>query len=147
MKKRLLGFLLIFSLFLGCTSQYQYQMEQSLLLQENRRLENALYVTHTQLVDLKRENDVLRGSKQSKSERKLPEQPLLRSKQKSSSPVEDYEEAPPFAPPEIIIPTEIPGSKTVPDSLKSSKLTLPEVLPTTVLDTDEKSPPVWSAAR
>ncbi|MDR2704455.1 MAG: hypothetical protein LBC02_01630 [Planctomycetaceae bacterium] len=147
MKKHLLGFLLIFPMVLGCTSQYQYQMEQSLLLQENRRLENALYVTHAQLVDLKRENDALRGTKSSGNNITLPEQPLTRPKRNQSLPVENDEEAPPFAPPEIIIPKNTPGSETIPDSLKSSKLVLPEVLPKTVLDADEKSPPVWSASR
>ncbi|MDR0704692.1 MAG: hypothetical protein LBF88_06840 [Planctomycetaceae bacterium] len=144
MKKYLLGFLLIFATVLGCTSQYQYQMEQSLLLQENQRLENALYVTHAQLVDLKRENDTLRGVKSSeKNDITLPEQPLTRPKRNQSSPVENYEEAPPFAPPEIIIPNNNPGTNTIPDSLKSSKL----VLPKTTLDADEKSPPTWSAVR
>jgi hypothetical protein len=147
MKKYLLGFLLIFATVLGCTSQYQYQMEQSLLLQENQRLENALYVTHAQLVDLKRENEVLRGTKSSGNDFTLPTQPLTRPKRNQSLPVENYEEAPPFAPPEIIIPNNNPGSDAVPDSLKSSQLMLPEVLPKTVLDADEKSPPVWSAVR
>ncbi|MDR2441706.1 MAG: hypothetical protein LBE12_20275 [Planctomycetaceae bacterium] len=147
MKKYLSGFLLIFATVLGCTSQYQYRMEQSLLLQENQRLENALYVTHAQLVDLKRENDSLRGVKSSGNNLTQPEQPLIRPKRNKLSPEENYEEAPPFAPPEIIIPNDNPGSATVPDSLKSSQLMLPEMLPKTVLDTDEKMPPVWSAAR
>ncbi|MDR3197570.1 MAG: hypothetical protein LBU34_06830, partial [Planctomycetaceae bacterium] len=81
MKKYLLGFLLVFSAALGCTSQYQYQTEQSLLLQENQRLENALYVTHAQLVDLKRENDRLRSAKQFGNDINLPERPLTRPKQ------------------------------------------------------------------
>lgn len=147
MKKHLLGFLLIFSAVLGCTSRYQYQAEQSLLLQENHRLENALYVTHTQLVDLKRENEILRGSKQSVNDLTLPEQPLTRPKRISSPSIENTEEAPPFVPPEIIIPNETPGSNTVPDSLKSSQLMLQEVLPKTVLNSEEKSPPVWLPVR
>ncbi|MDR2754718.1 MAG: hypothetical protein LBC20_03340 [Planctomycetaceae bacterium] len=135
---------LIFTL--GCTSQYQYQMEQSLLLQENQRLENALYVTHTQLVDLKRENEMLRGTKQSESDFTLPKQPLARPK-RISSPVENDEEAPPFVPPEIIIPKDTPGSETIPDSLKSSQLVFPEVLPKMVLDSEDKSLPTWSPIR
>ncbi|MDR0611175.1 MAG: hypothetical protein LBG58_13780 [Planctomycetaceae bacterium] len=148
MKKYLSGFLLIFATVLGCTSQYQYQVEQSLLLQENQRLENALYVTHAQLVDLKRENDTLRGVKSSeKNNLTLPEQPLTRPKRNQATPVEDYDEAPLFTPPEIIIPKETPGSNTVPDSLKSSQLMLPEMLPKNVADPDEKSLPMWSANR
>ncbi|MDR3111077.1 MAG: hypothetical protein LBU65_15515 [Planctomycetaceae bacterium] len=45
----------------GCVSRYQYQVDQSLLVQENQKLENALYVTHHQLVDVQRENEELRN--------------------------------------------------------------------------------------
>jgi len=41
----------------GCTNS---QLHQSLLMHENRRLEDALYVAHAQVTDLKRENDLLR---------------------------------------------------------------------------------------
>ncbi|MDR2117870.1 MAG: hypothetical protein LBP87_15955 [Planctomycetaceae bacterium] len=157
MKRHLPFFLLILLTAIGCTSQYQYQMEQSLLLQENQRLENALYVTHAQLVDLKRENDMLRNTKQSGNDFTLPEQPLTYPKQ-IQSPPKNYEEAPPFEPPKIIIPKETPVSDTVPDSLKSfnknsdksltlESLELPEVLPKVVLDSEEKSPPMWSPIR
>lgn len=46
---------------LGCVSKYQYEVDRSLLVQENQKLEDALYVTHSQLVDVKRENEALRG--------------------------------------------------------------------------------------
>ncbi|MDR1964862.1 MAG: hypothetical protein LBQ50_13910 [Planctomycetaceae bacterium] len=143
MKKHLLGLTLILSAFLGCTSRYQYEVDQSLLLQENRRLENALYVTHAQLVDLKRENESLRNTTLRKSNASLPQEPLTRPKRIQSPPVENYDEAPPFEPPEIIIPNEIPGSNAVPDSLKSSQILLPKI----VLSSEEKSPPVWSPTR
>ena len=42
----------------GCTNT---QLHQSLLMHENRQLEDALYVAHAQITDLKRENDALRG--------------------------------------------------------------------------------------
>jgi len=41
----------------GCTNT---QLHQSLLMHENRRLEDALYVAHAQVTDLRRENDLLR---------------------------------------------------------------------------------------
>ena len=41
----------------GCTNSH---LHQSLLLHENRQLEDALYVAHAQIADLRRENNSLR---------------------------------------------------------------------------------------
>jgi len=50
------------SLFIACLSAgcTNTQMHQSLLMHENRRLEDALYVAQAQVTDLRRENDFLR---------------------------------------------------------------------------------------
>jgi hypothetical protein len=49
--------LFIVCLAAGCVNP---QMHQSLLIHENRRLEDALYAVHAQVADLKRENGRLR---------------------------------------------------------------------------------------
>lgn len=132
MKKRLIGMVgvaLIFSF--GCANQYQYQVDQTLLLQENQRLEDALYVTHTQLVDLKRENEMLKAA-QNGTKKPAPSSSssgfqLFPGRSNKAEPQEDYDDAPPFAPPEIIIPeTE---STAPPDRLRTQKgITFPETV-------------------
>jgi hypothetical protein len=47
-------------IFAGCANT---QLHQSLLLHENRQLEDALYVAQAQVSDLRRENDWLREQK------------------------------------------------------------------------------------
>jgi hypothetical protein len=107
----------------GCSHQ---QMHQSMLLQENRRLENALYVTHAQLTDLKRENESLRqtnGYGSSDESANIPT-PVLKlnapQKTRQSDKDENLNEAPSYEMPIIESPA-VPGTTEVPDSLKSSQ--------------------------
>jgi hypothetical protein len=90
----------------GCGNS---QLHQSLLLHENRRLEDALYVSHAQIADLKRENDSLR--KQQESEHFTPQ---------GRSWGDDLDLMEPFEMPPVILPGES-GSSEVPDSLKGSQ--------------------------
>ena len=53
--------LFIACLSAGCTNS---QLHQSLLMHENRRLEDALYVAQAQVADLSRENDWLRDQQE-----------------------------------------------------------------------------------
>ncbi|MGL6225452.1 MAG: hypothetical protein ACRC10_02370 [Thermoguttaceae bacterium] len=46
--------------FVGCASPYQVATERAMLMQENRQLEDALYVTHERLQNSLRTNDQLR---------------------------------------------------------------------------------------
>ncbi|MDR3234823.1 MAG: hypothetical protein LBT46_14375 [Planctomycetaceae bacterium] len=116
----------------GCA---QPCVHQSMLLHENRRLENALYVTHAQLADMKQENEALRngGRSEDASPNMLPDggliPPVLPIKSKKTKENEKLNNAPPFELPTI----EIPGggeSKALPQTLKSSQ-----------------SAPVWSPQR
>ena len=90
----------------GCGNS---QLHQSLLLHENRRLEDALYVSHAQIADLQRENDTLRKQQQDEI---LP--PSGRSWGK------DIELDPPFEMPPVLLPNE-PGTTDVPESLRGSQ--------------------------
>ncbi len=107
-------------------------MDQSLLLQENQRLEEALYVTHAQLVDLKRENEALKivkrtdGSGNSATPVTMP---ALRSQRYEPLLRDDFDEAPPFQAPQVTIPENETGTETLPDSLKGGLL-LPPWSPT-----------------
>jgi hypothetical protein len=123
MRKILFGISLLFIFSAGCANQ---QLHQTLLLHENQRLEEALYVTHAQLADLKRENDELRNSQTGYDETIVPPK---RSYNSLPSPDQDLMEAPPFEMPKVILPDQ-PGTMEVPDSLKGSQ-----------------SIPVWKPAR
>lgn len=104
----------------GCASRYAQQVEQSLLLQENQRLEDALYVTHAQLVDLKRENEALKKAQGNGSG--TSPTPINRARRASGGPSNaDADDAPPFEPIQIEIPKDAHESKTLPDALKSTK--------------------------
>jgi len=118
------GFLavLVLASLVGCSNRYQYQVDQSLLLQENQRLENALYVTHTQLVDMKRENDRL------KTMLGQSDDSLKRGKPMERRPTDNYDEAPLYETPKVSIPMS-PPSTTLPDLLKGSTNVLPEWTP------------------
>jgi len=105
--------LLVLASLVGCSNRYQYQVDQSLLLKENQRLENALYVTHTQLVDMKRENDRLKTMLGQSDDGSNRGKPLERR------PTDNYDEAPPYEPPKVSIPSG-PPSTTLPDILKGS---------------------------
>jgi len=147
--------LLIVLAVCGCTTRNQLQVEQTLLLQENQRLENALYVTHAQLVQLRRENESLRG--QGTSQRTSTSSiPLLRPKRAEFAPRDDYDEAPSFEPPKVDVPSGEPGSGVLPDALKSSrafpKLNPPKKVQTdfpelTLPGADESTLPAWSPTR
>lgn len=104
----------------GCASS---QLHQSLLLQENRRLEDALYTTHAQVADLKRENDWLRSKQGTESQGTESQgteriEPPRRSDDGSLE--FDFDVAPPFEMPKVILPSteEVPaalrGSHSVP---------------------------------
>jgi hypothetical protein len=115
----------------GCMSSQQRQIHQSLLLQENRRLENALYVTHAQLVKAKRENETLRNAQSRNGDSSRVSTPLLRPKREQPK-QKNFDDAPLYEPPEIIVPEDHPGSTTLPDALKKS---------------DNLLPPSWSPTR
>jgi hypothetical protein len=138
--------LLVLLVVTGCAGGYQYQVDQSLLMQENRRLENALYVTHAQLVTLKRENEVLRNSQSNRKNKDsifpaTPSlvNPLLRPKRNGQPSRDDYDEAPPFVPPSVLpnlqnLPEDRnpggtdpnnPPINQIPDSLKNTKISPP----------------------
>ena len=166
MKKLLIAMLLLATV--GCTGRYQHQLDQSLLLQENQRLEEALYVTHAQLVDLKRENEALKSLQTVGTGRAVKATaPLLPTRRSPSH--DDYDEAPPYQAPKVTIPDDAPASDTLPDSLKSRipsrvmppnrqyalqkdvTTTQPEmifpVLPAGEEDAGELVPPAWSPTR
>ena len=92
----------------GCAST---QLHQSLLLHENRQLEDALYAAHAQLADLKRENNSLRQQQSSG----LPEPPIH-----NSTDAWEDDLFPPFEMPKIILPEE-PGSTVLPELLRDSQ--------------------------
>lgn len=123
MKKSFWGMLLLALCLAGCTSRYQTQVEQSLLLQENQRLEDALYVTHAQLVDLKRENESLKGAPAGTSGSSVSNSvsPTTRLRKSSSASNEGSDDAPPFDPIKIDIPKDAHESNSLPDALKSSQ--------------------------
>jgi len=96
----------------GCAST---QLHQSLLLNENRRLEDALYTAHAQVADLKRENESLRKQQTSESLR-LPE------RSRTGFWDNDLDIDPPLEMPRVILPSES-GTTEVPESLRGSQMT------------------------
>ncbi|MDR3181649.1 MAG: hypothetical protein LBT89_01815 [Planctomycetaceae bacterium] len=118
--RRVFFALSLFGLFTaGCA---QPCVHQSMLLQENRRLENALYVTHAKLTDLQRENADLRGghSQEDSSQDTGILPPVFQRKPKKSKEKDKIDNAPPFELPTIEIP-EDGGSTVPPAELKSSQ--------------------------
>lgn len=114
--------LIFFVTINGCAnrSSERNRIENS-LLQANRRLEEALVVTHNQLVDLKRENEVLKvNATNSDSDDSTP-LPIIRYDKNNND-----RNNTPILPPQVIIPDNI-DSTSVPDSLKGS---MNETLPT-----------------
>ena len=105
--------LLIVLVATGCTSS---QLHQSLLMQENRQLEDALYVAHAQIVDLKRENDLLRN----KQGNEMPGPP----ERSYNGSLEKFDIDAPFEMPKVLVPGH-PGTTEVPESLRGS-----EIMPT-----------------
>ena len=94
----------------GCGSS---QLHQSLLLHENRRLEDALYVSHVQIADLQRENCVLR-TQQGGEFRKSSKRDWRDSWD------DDLELMEPVEMPKVILPSGS-GTTDVPDSLRGSQ--------------------------
>lgn len=124
----------------GCTTcSLPGQTEYSLLLQENQRLEQALYITHAQLADAKRENASLRNEPGTESVMPISAvQPPVRTK----SGVIESNDAPPFETPKVEIPLDEPGSTVPPDSLNNS---MP--LPDAPTRDEALVPPTWSPVR
>lgn len=114
--------LLIAALVPGCANnRCQQQVEQSLLLEENRRLYDALYTTHAQLEDLQHENDELRSAADAAARRSYDEDEPYRnssprSRYRDDEPRDDGGEAPGFGLPTTTIPDNAPGT-TAPPSL------------------------------
>ena len=120
------GFLavLVLASLVGCANRYHHQVDQSLLLQENQLLENALYVTHTQLVDMKRENDRLKTMLGQSDDGSISQ----RGKPMERRPTDNYDEAPLYEVPKVSVPLT-PPSTTLPDVLKGSTNIPPEWTP------------------
>ena len=137
---------LVLASLVGCSNRYHHQVDQSLLLKENQRLENALYVKHTQLVNMKRENDRLKTMLGQSDSSITPRrgQPMERR------PTDSYDEAPPYEPPKVSAPPVSP-STTLPDIMKGSVLppktkvatkSDPDYFPpTTVTEPTKEEPP------
>ena len=98
----------------GCASSTSSQLHQSLLLQENRQLEDALYVAHSQVTELKRENDLLRSTQETGNVT-----PIRRSYNGSLE--EEFDVVPPYEMPKVILPGQS-GTTEVPDALKGSQV-------------------------
>jgi|GEM_PF-3091271 len=112
MRKVIIG-ISLFAAFIaaGCTNT---QLHQSLLMNENRQLEDALYVAHAQITDLKRENDALRGQQANGYS-----EPPGRSGVNFWE--EEWEDAIPVEMPRVILSDE-EGTTEVPDFLRGSDL-------------------------
>ncbi|MDR0390401.1 MAG: hypothetical protein LBH59_00720 [Planctomycetaceae bacterium] len=117
---KVIAVLIFFVTINGCANHNtnRNKIENS-LLQANRRLEEALVVTHNQLVDLKRENEILKANAANDIDDD-PTSPIIRRNNKR-----DLDNTP-IVPPQVIIPDNI-DSTTVPDSLKG---TMNETIPT-----------------
>ncbi|MGL4593194.1 MAG: hypothetical protein ACRCUY_00535 [Thermoguttaceae bacterium] len=164
MKRKLILFILIFTGFVcGCSSRSH--SEQSLLLQENRRLENALYLTHAKLVEVNRENETLRASMSPDTSARI-SAPSTRSSRRLEMPRDDMDNAPPYQAPQVELPSDAPGTNIIPDTLKSQhaprfnlsnsfglsmRQTLPEPgdisFPEFDEDMAEQVVPVWTPTR
>jgi len=110
MRKIVFGTSLLMSVFTaGCTSP---QWHQSLLIHENRQLEDALYVAQAQVTDLRRENDLLREQRASGfSDSPDPSR---------SDPWNDIIPPMPFEVPKVLL--EDSGTTDVPESLRGSQV-------------------------
>ena len=105
--------LLIVLAMAGCASS-QSQLHHSLLLYENRQLEDALYTAHAQVADLQRENDLLR--KQQSDESLAPPR-----RQRAESWFDEFDVVPSLEMPTVILPSNS-GTTEVPESLRGSQL-------------------------
>ena len=104
------------SLFVACVAAGcgNSQLHQSLLLHENRRLEDALYATRVQVADLQRENSMLRTQRGSE----FIESPGY---DRHDSWDGDMRLVPPVEMPKIFLPSDS-GTTDVPDSLRGSQM-------------------------
>jgi len=110
MRKMVFGISLIVQLVAtGCTST---QLHQSLLMHENRQLEDALFVAQAQVADLERENDLLRKQQTNKS---------VVPRGTPDFWDEDFDGTPPLEMPKVILPGG-PGETEVPESLRGSQM-------------------------
>jgi len=108
MEKKVFGTSLFIALLAtGCAGS---QLHQSLLVHENQRLENALYVAHAQVADLKRQNNLLR--KQQSNEFIDPA--------RQDSQVDDWDFDTPLEMPKILLPDQ-PGTTDVPMLIRESQ--------------------------
>ena len=111
MKKFIFGTSLIIAFITaGCANSH---LQQSLLLHENRQLEDALYTASAQLADLRRENNALR--KQQSSEL---HEPTTRSRIDVWE--DDLDMYPPFEMPRVFLPDES-GTTEIPELLRESQ--------------------------
>jgi len=99
----------------GCGSS---PLHQSLLMHENRQLENALYAAHAQVTHLKRENNLLRKQQTTG----IIDQHYIDSPgQPFDGPWDEkLDFFPPLETPKVILP-EKPGTMEVPESLRGSQ--------------------------
>ena len=114
MRKIVFGFSLSIALVAAGCASTQQQLHQSLLLHENRQLEDALYVAQAQVADLERENDLLR--KQQANETLVPP-----GRTRAGLRDNDVEIIPPLDLPKVILPGES-GTTEVPESLRGSHM-------------------------
>jgi len=113
MRKIVFGISLFIALVAaGCTGAHQ-RLHQSMLLHENRQLEDALYVAQAQVADLQRENDVLR--KQQNGESRTP------SRRSSNDSWLDDWNIEPIEMPKVILPPDT-GTTEVPESIKGVQM-------------------------
>ena len=94
----------------GCANS---RLHQSLLLQENRQLEDALFTAHARIADLQRDNDWLRDRQE--NERSRP------SRRTTEVFDEEFDNVLPFEVPTIILPIQS-GTEEVPESLRGSQM-------------------------
>ena len=109
MRKIVVSISLFLSLLVaGCAST---QLHQSLLMHENRQLEDALFVAQAQVANLERENDLLR--KQQTRESLVPPEPTRWG--------DGFDVVPPIEMPRVILPSQT-GTTEVPESLRGSQM-------------------------
>jgi len=113
MRKIVFGTLLIIALAAAGCASTQQQLHQSLLLHENRQLEDALYVAQAQVADLQRENDVLRAQQTSES-RTSPR------RASTDSWLDDWDLGTPIEVPKVILPNDS-GTTEVPEFMRGSQ--------------------------
>jgi len=113
MRKIVFGISLFTALVAAGCAGTQQQLHQSMLLHENRQLEDALYVAQAQVADLQRENDVLR--KQQTGESRTPTR-----RPSSDSWLDDWN-IEPIEMPRVILPADT-GTTDVPEFMRGSQV-------------------------